>query len=98
MTRARFVRAGEDRIDDAQLRRRTNLAFRDAASTTQVTIISRSSFERAHHSRSHCDYTTTATACELNGFRRRDRNVIRLVERQHMIEILVTRGRDARRV
>lgn len=89
MTRAGFVCAGKDRINYTQSRRRANPPFRHAITTPQVTIISRGGFERADHSRSNRDHTTASLPRELDRFRCRYRNVIRLIERQQSIEIFI---------
>src|SRR6185369_6290986 len=94
MTRSAFVSARQNRINDTQVSRWTNLSSCHAVAYTKMTIVSRRIFERTHDGGAYSDHPTAEAACNFDGFRSVLRNVIGLVKGQQSIKVVVASRGD----
>src|SRR5687767_14562411 len=90
---ARLVRAGENCVDDAQLRLCANALVRDVVARDRSTETRSRMFESAYDGRTDGDDPPTLATCTTQSLLRRCWNAIRLVERQQAIERGVARRR-----
>jgi hypothetical protein len=82
VARTRLVRAGQDRIDDAQRRVRADALVRDAVAREHRTEARCRMLECAHDRRANRHRAPTLATRAAQRFLRRNRNSIRLSERQ----------------
>jgi hypothetical protein len=95
---AGLVRAGQNCVDDTQLRLRANALIRDVVARDHSTEARSRVFESAHDGRTDGDDTPILATRATQSVLRRRRDAIRLVERQQVIERGIARRRDSRRV
>ena len=95
VTRATLVHAGKKCVDDFQSRRRSDALIREAATSLYEAILGRRMLEGANHRGADCHDSSTRPPRRGDRFGRRLGDLVRFVEREPAVELIISGRRDA---